>query len=122
MSDTSLQTFDDENNKNNDKNNSPSSMANIATSALPFQFFLVTPMTAGGWTEMVAVYPNGSFACTHPYFTNHGILSKHIMAVFISGYMYRNVAMQCHLIYHKRFVKQLPMDIKLSQSVARDRE
>ena len=63
-----------------------------------------------GPIDIVAVFKNGSFACTDPYFANHGLPSSQIMAVFIAGYISLNVFYHFHPLYLQPFTKEISHD------------
>jgi hypothetical protein len=100
----------------------PSSSIQIPYSTSSIKFFKVTSRTEKGTVDMVAIYPNGSMACTHPGYANYGLPSKIIMALFITGEISINVAMHLHPMYLKDFVKQLSTEEKLKLTIVRDRE
>lgn len=50
-------------------------------------FYKVMARATDGTVDLVAVFSNGCFASTDPYFANHGLPSSQIMSVFIAGYM-----------------------------------
>ena len=64
---------------------------------------------ADGPIDLVAVFSNGSFACTDPYFANHGIPSAQIMSVFIAGYISLNVLLHFHSLYLQPFAKDISL-------------
>lgn len=70
-------------------------------------FFKVTARAAGGSIDLVAVFKNGSFACTDPYFANHGLPSPQIMSVFIAGYTSLNVIFHFHPLYLQPFSREI---------------
>ena len=56
---------------------------------------------------MVAVFHNGSFACTDPYFANHGLPSPQIMSLIIAGYISINALFHYHPLYLQAFGKEI---------------
>lgn len=60
-----------------------------------------------GPVDLVAVFINGSFACTDPYFANHGLPSSQMMSVFIAGHASFNVFFHFHPLYLKPFAKEI---------------
>jgi hypothetical protein len=58
-----------------------------------------------GPVDLVAV--NGSFACTDPYFANHGLPSSQMMSVFIAGHASLNVFFHFHPLYLQPFAKEI---------------
>lgn len=67
--------------------------------------------------DLVAVFNNGSFACTDPHFANHGLPSSQIMSVFIAGYISINVIFHFHPLYLQPFCKDLDHSLAKSLSV-----
>lgn len=70
-------------------------------------FYKVMTRSTDGPTDMVAVFSNGSFACTDPHFANHGIPSSQIIALFIAGYISLNVLYHFHPLYLQPFTKDI---------------
>ena len=68
-------------------------------------FYKIMTRAKNGPIDIVAVFSNGSFACTDPYFANHGIPSSQIMSVFIAGYISLNVFYHFHPLYLQQFTK-----------------
>jgi hypothetical protein len=54
---------------------------------------------ASSTVDVVYVTSNGSVACTSDYYTNMGIFGKHILAVFIAGYLLFNPLYHLHPVY-----------------------
>jgi hypothetical protein len=71
------------------------------------RFFKVMTRSADGPIDLVAVFINGSFACTDPYFANHGLPSSQIMSVFIAGHVFLNVLFHFHPLYLQPFAKDI---------------
>ena len=46
--------------------------------------------------DLVAIFSNGSFACTDSYLGNDGLPSSQIMSVFIAGHISMNVIFHFH--------------------------
>ena len=82
-------------------------------------FFKVTARAAYGSVDLVAVFSNGSFACTDPHFANQGLPSSQIMSLFIAGYVSLDVIFHFHPLYLQPFSKEIssPSAKKLSVSI-----
>ena len=59
-------------------------------------FYKVTTRTIDGPVYLVAVFHNGSFAYTDPYFANHELHLPQIMSLFIAG----NISINALFYYH----------------------
>lgn len=70
-------------------------------------FYKVRARATSGSVDLVAVFSNVSFACTDPYFANHGLPSSQIMSVFIAGYITLNVILHFYPLYLKSFSKEI---------------
>jgi hypothetical protein len=86
-------------------------------------FYKVTTRGTCLLVDIVAVFSNGSFASTDPYFANHGIPSPQIMSVFIAGYIAINVFFHFHPLYlHHDFKGMSSNDAKqLSVTINQDK-
>ena len=70
-------------------------------------FYKVMERATDGTVDLVAVFSNGSFACTDPYFANYGLPSSQIMSVFIAGYISINIISHFHPLYLQPFSKEI---------------
>ena len=70
-------------------------------------FYKVMTRATDGPIDIVAVFSNGSFACTDSYFANHGMPSSQIMSVFIAGYITLNTFYHFHSLYLQPFAKEI---------------
>ena len=90
---------------------------------IPFigRFFQVTLLDRSRYPDscdIVYVSPCGSLACTSPFYSNSGIVGKHILSVFRFGHITLNVACHFHPLYLQHHAVQLAL-VKDMASVSR---
>ena len=81
-------------------------------------FYKVMARSTDGTVDLVAVFSNGSFACTDPYFPNHGLPSSQIMSAFTAGYISISVLFHFHPLYLQPFSEEINSFIAKQLSVA----
>jgi hypothetical protein len=66
--------------------------------------------------DLVMVSPNGSFACTDPFFAQMGMPCRRILAVHKEKYCDINVLLHFHPLYHSESSKELSLQDKLAET------
>lgn len=74
----------------------------------PGKFFLLENKKNVSWKDLVFQSRNGSFACTAPDSSNHGMPMRHVLACFREGFVSINAIVHFNTIYQKDFVCNLP--------------
>ena len=75
-------------------------------------FYKVTTRTIDGPVYLVAVFHNGSFAYTDPYFANHELHLPQIMSLFIAG----NISINALFYYHPWYLQAFGKKISISDA------
>ena len=62
-------------------------------------YFFKVDSRSNGHVDVVFVSDNGCLACTSPYYMNYGMLSKHILSVYLNGYFDLSITQHFHESY-----------------------